>query len=616
MASLKTTSLNTRFSQKTYLAKDFAGFRSDLLTYARNYFGEQIQDFNEASLGGMFLELAAYVGDSMSFYLDHQFNELDPGTAVESVNIQAHARNAGVKAIGAAPAVANVTFYIEVPASLSDSGEYLPLNSALPVIGAGTILSSNSGTRFRLDSELDFGETDKYGTLYATYVVGELADDGNPATFILNRTIECVSGETRVEYFTIPDNFIPFRKITLANPDVTQIIEVKDSDSDQYYEVESLTQDVVYKRIKNYGYDDDLVSESIQVTPAPKRFTARMDISSRLTTIEFGSGDATSLDDDILPDPSELALPLYGKRTLSRFSIDPSSLLQTKTLGTAPRNTTLTVTYRYGGGLNHNVASNSIRTIQNLVIDFPRNPTLAISNAVITSLDVRNNEEARGGASAMSLEDLRAQIFAARNQQSRIVTQEDLISRIYTLPSNFGRVYRASVAKSTDNPLASRLYLVAKNSAGELTHTSDTLKKNLSTYLNEFRLVSDAVDILDATVINYKVNFSIICTPNSNKNVVVSNVIVALRDRLDRKYYQIDQPVIEAELINTIINVSGVLSLVDLTLTNLTGNILDRTYSDFAVDMQKSKINGLYLGPQGSIFELKYPDFDIIGAAQ
>ena len=616
MASLKTTSLNTRFSQKTYLAKDFAGFRSDLLTYARNYFGDQIQDFNEASLGGMFLELAAYVGDSMSFYLDHQFNELDPGTAVESANIQAHARNAGVKAIGAAPAVANVTFYIEVPASLSDSGEYLPLNSALPVIGAGTVLSSNSGIKFRLDSELDFGETDKYGTLYAAYVVGELADDGNPATFILNRTIECVSGETRVEYFTIPDNFIPFRKITLANPDVTQIIEVTDSDSDQYYEVESLTQDVVYKRIKNYGYDEDLVSESIQVTPAPKRFTARMDISSRLTTIEFGSGDATSLDDDILPDPSELALPLYGKRTLSRFSIDPSSLLQTKTLGTAPRNTTLTVTYRYGGGLNHNVASNSIRTVQSLVIDFPRSPTLAVSNAVITSLDARNNEEARGGASAMSLEDLRAQIFAARNQQSRIVTQEDLISRIYTLPSNFGRVFRASVAKSTDNPLASRLYLVAKNSAGELTHTSDTLKKNLSTYLNEFRLVSDAVDILDATVINYKVNFSIICTPNSNKNVVVSNVIVALRDRLDRKYYQIDQPVIEAELINTIINVSGVLSLVDLTLTNLTGNILDRTYSDFAVDMQKSKINGLYLGPQGSIFELKYPDFDIIGAAQ
>jgi hypothetical protein len=616
MASLKTTSLNTRFSQKTYLAKDFAGFRSDLLTYARNYFGEQIQDFNEASLGGMFLELAAYVGDSMSFYLDHQFNELDPGTAVESLNIQAHARNAGVKAIGAAPAVANVAFYIEVPASLSDSGEYLPLNSALPVIGAGTVLSSNSGIRFRLDSELDFGETDKYGTLYAAYVVGELADDGNPATFILNRTIECVSGETRVEYFTIPDNFIPFRKITLANPDVTQIIEVTDSDSDQYYEVESLTQDVVYKRIKNYGYDEDLVSESIQVTPAPKRFTARMDISSRLTTIEFGSGDATSLDDDILPDPSELALPLYGKRTLSRFSIDPSSLLQTKTLGTAPRNTTLTVTYRYGGGLNHNVASNSIRTVQSLVIDFPRSPTLAVSNAVITSLDARNNEEARGGASAMSLEDLRSQIFAARNQQSRIVTQEDLISRIYTLPSNFGRVFRASVAKSTDNPLASRLYLVAKNSAGELTHTSDTLKKNLSTYLNEFRLVSDAVDILDATVITYKVNFSIICTPNSNKNVVVSNVIVALRDRLDRKYYQIDQPVIEAELINTIINVSGVLSLVDLTLTNLTGNILDRTYSDFAVDMQKSKINGLYLGPQGSIFELKYPDFDIIGAAQ
>jgi hypothetical protein len=216
----------------------------------------------------------------------------------------------------------------------------------------------------------------------------------------------------------------------------------------------------------------------------------------------------------------------------------------------------------------------------------------------------------------MSLEDLRSMIFAARNQQSRIVTQEDLISRIYTLPSTFGMVYRASVAKSTDNPLASRLYLIGKNSSDELTHTSDTLKKNLSTYLNDFRLVSDAVDILDATVINYKVNFSIICTPNSNKNVVVANVINALKDKLDRKYYQIDQPIIEAELINTIINVSGVLSLVNLTLTGLTGNILDRTYSDFSIDFQKSKLNGLYLGPQGSIFELKYPDSDIIGAAQ
>jgi hypothetical protein len=616
MATLKTTSLNSRFSQKTYLAKDFAGFRADLLTYARNYFSEQIQDFNEASLGGMFLELAAYVGDSMSFYLDHQFNELDPGTAVESVNIQAHARNAGVKAIGAAPAVANVTFYIEVPAKISDDGEYLPDTSALPVIGAGTTLSSGAGVKFRIDSDLDFGETDNYGTLYAKYVVGELGDGGNPSTFIVSRSIEAVSGETKVESFLISDSFVPFRTIVLANPDVTQVIEVKDSDDEDYYEVESLSQDVVYKRVKNYGYDDDLVSESLQIIPAPRRFTSTMNITNRLTTLQFGSGDATSLDDDILPDPSELALPLYGKRTLSRFSIDPTSLLQTKTLGTAPRNTTLRVTYRYGGGLNHNVGANTIRTISSLIIDFPRSPTLAVSNAVVTSIDVRNDEEARGGASAMSLEDLRSMIFAARNQQSRIVTQEDLISRIYTLPSTFGRVYRASVAKSTDNPLASRLYLIGKNSSDELTHTSDTLKKNLSTYLNDFRLVSDAVDILDATVINYKVNFSIICTPNSNKNVVVANVINALKDKLDRKYYQIDQPIIEAELINTIINVSGVLSLVNLTLTGLTGNILDRTYSDFSIDFQKSKLNGLYLGPQGSIFELKYPDSDIIGAAQ
>jgi hypothetical protein len=614
--ALKKTSLNSRFSQKTYLAKDFAGFRSDLLTYARNYFSDQIQDFNEASLGGMFLEMAAYVGDTMSFYLDHQFNELDPASAVESINLQAHARNAGVKPVGAAPAVANVTFYIEVPALLDDEDQYVPDPISLPVVRNGTQLSSGNGIKFRLLEDIEFGKTDEYGTLVNSYVVGETDDSGNPSTFIMSVDAECVSGEVRTESIVIPNSYVPFRKITLASADVTQILKVVDSDNQEYYEVESLTQDVVYKRIRNYGYDKEIVSESLQLVPAPRRFTATLDITNRLTTLEFGSGDETSTDDDIIPDPSDLALPLYGKRVLNRFSIDPASVLQTKTLGAAPRGTTLDITYLYGGGENHNVAANTIRAVNSLDITFPNNPSLAIANAVISSFDVRNEEQALGGAAAMSLEDLRSMIFAARGQQSRIVTQEDLISRIYTLPSNFGRVYRASVSKSTDNPLASRLYIVGKDSSGRLTHSSDMLKKNLSTYLNEFRLISDAVDILDATIINYKVDFSIICSPGLNKNVVLVNVINELKKKLDLKYYQIDQPLIEAEIIYTIINVEGVLSLVSLSLTNVTGNVLDRSYSDFSHDMQGSKVGGLFLGPQGSIFELKYPDFDIVGAAQ
>ncbi len=181
--ALKKTSLNSRFSQKTYLAKDFAGFRSDLLTYARNYFSDQIQDFNEASLGGMFLEMAAYVGDTMSFYLDHQFNELDPASAVESINLQAHARNAGVKPVGAAPAVANVTFYIEVPALLDDEDQYVPDPISLPVVRNGTQLSSGNGIKFRLLEDIEFGKTDEYGTLVNSYVVGETDDSGNPSTF-------------------------------------------------------------------------------------------------------------------------------------------------------------------------------------------------------------------------------------------------------------------------------------------------------------------------------------------------------------------------------------------------------------------------------------------------
>jgi hypothetical protein len=601
---------------KSYLAKDFSSFRTDLTTYARNYFSDQITDFSEAGLGGMFVELAAFVGDTMSFYLDHQFNELNPATATEVRNIQNHAKNVGVKVVGAAPAVANITFYIEVPATILSDLTYFPDETAFPIVKTGTVLLSSTGVTFTLTEDLDFSERNVDDVLQAAYTISTTDSDGNPTHYILTRNLECVSGTIRKDSYNLGGVLVPFRTITLTRPDVTQIINVRDTSGNEYYEVESLTQDTVFTRVQNLDEDRDDVSDNLAIIAAPYRYITAVNFTTRLSTIQFGSGDATTTDDDIIADPSDLALPLYGKKTFSRFSIDPNSLLKTSTLGISPVNTTISVEYRFGGGVSHNVAAESIRTTTSLQLMFPQSPSSDVQNAVIKSFDVKNAASASGGAAALTIEELRSLISPARNQQSRIVTQQDLLARIYTLPAIFGRVYRAGLRKNEENPLSTELYLICRDKNLNLVIPPDALKKNLRLYLNEFRLISDAVDVLDASVVNYKINFSIVVTPTSNKSTVLAAVISAIKSVSDIKYFQIDQPIVEADIINAIINAAGVLSLISLEFNNAYGVVGDKTYSDYDFDMTANLYKGMIVGPPGSIFELKYPDTDITGTAE
>lgn len=603
--------------KKGYLAKDFNNFRADLLEYARNYFSDQIQDFTEASVGGLFLDMAAYVGDTMSFYLDYQFNELNPALATETQNIVNHAKNAGVKIYGSAPATADVTFYIEVDAYQNSDGTWAPDPTLLPIIyQTNTTLSAGTGKSFTLDEDLDFSDTDSDGNLKANYVISDTAGNGNPSKYILTRAARCVSGKIVQEAFTCGETPVPFRSFALTNQDVSEIIMVQDSSGRNYYEVDTLSQDVIYKRIKNLDKDKNLVESSLELVPAPRRFVAVTDFRTRLTSITFGSGDDQSLDDDILPDPAELALPLYGKKTFTRFTVDPNSLLKTKTLGISPTNTTIIATYRFGGGLQDNVGANAINTIDTIDWHFNQNPSTAAMNRVINSLAVKNLTAAAGGAAPMTLDQLRAQTGAARNQQGRVVTEQDLLARIYTMPTNFGRVYRAGLRKDPRNPLATQLYILCQRSDNTLGIAPDALKKNLSTYINEFRLISDAIDVLDGIVINYGIKFRIVTSPGANKSGVIADAVGNIKNTTSTDFMQIDQPILEADVINAIINTPGVISLVELEFYNISGRTSGRNYSDYVHDMSKNKFKGLYVGPFGSIFELRYPSNDIIGNAE
>ena len=450
---------------RTYLNKDFDAFRGDLLRYARTYFGDKIQDFSEASVGGLLLDMAATVSDSMSFYLDHQFREMSWSTAVENANVSRMIAEAGIKPKGAAPAVVTVSMYVQAPSKLV-SGEYVPNEDTLPKILQSTLLASSAGVIFSTAEDVDFAEKNRLGDLVAKYNTGTTDASGNPTTFILKRDVTCISGKIAIETFEVETNPEPFFSVSLGNSDPSEILEVLDSEGNVYYEVQTLSQDTVFRAFPNFSADSEEVSRSIEVIPAPRRFVHNFNVTSRRSTIQFGGGTALTTADDAIPDPETLALPLYGTSTLNRFSIDPNSLLNTKTLGIKPENTTVRVTYRYGGGASHNVAARTIRGIQTLKIEFPDNCPASTASSIRASFDVRNDSPASGGSNAPTIEEVRSQIPAARNQQERIVTKEDLISRVYTLPTKLGRVYRAAVRPNPDNPLASQLFICSKDSSG------------------------------------------------------------------------------------------------------------------------------------------------------
>jgi hypothetical protein len=599
---------------RTYVAKDFDSYRSELLRYARTYFGDKIQDFSEASLGGLLLDMAASVSDSMSFYMDHQFRELSWSTAVENANLTRMIRESGIKARGASPATVTVSIFIEAPAKVV-GGQYVPDEFTLPKILQNTRLIATNGIGFTTADDIDFAEKDRLGNLRANYVIGDTDASGNPVTFVLKRDVTCVSGDIASENFNVTSNPTPFFTISLSNSSVSEILSVKDAEGNEYFEVQTLSQDTVFRTFPNMSSDAEEVPRSIEVIPAARRFTHTVDPVSKISTIQFGGGNSLTTQDDAIPDPEALALPLYGTATLNRFSIDPNALLQSKTLGILPNNTTITVVYRYGGGISHNVSSRTIRGVSVLNMEFPDECPANVASSVKASFDVRNDQAAAGGDTAPTIEDLRSQIPAARSQQDRVVTKEDLISRVYTLPAKLGRAYRAAVRPSPDNPLASQLFICSKDANGFLTSSPDTLKKNLRVYLNEFRLISDAIDVLDARVINFRVKFTIFVNPNANKSTTLQSVISRLSSLLDVSTFQIDQPILLSDIQNVIINTPGVLTLVDLKLENLTGVIQDRVYSNVSLNIKQYTRRGVLYGPPGSIFELRYPQQDIIGTA-
>lgn len=607
MADIKNKLKNVR--DKNYLLKEFEDYRTELLGYARAYFPNKINDFSESSLGGMLLDFAAITGDALSFYMDHQFGELDPLLATERDNILRHIRRAGIKAVPPSPSSVDVSFFIEVDASENntlDRGIELE-STQLITIKTNTVVNSST-TSFTLMEDVDFSDD-----VYENFIVSERDSDNKPTKVIISKKGLCVSGNITTETFTFGSNFIKFPTIDLANAGVTQVLSVLDSDNNEFFEVEFLTQDTVFQKGERSTGTEIF---NLEVKPALRRFIREDNIESGLTTLRFGSDNGQDLDDQILKDPSDAALPLYGKTYLNKFSIDPASLLRTNTLGIAPRNTTMSIRYMHGGGVSHNVSPGDINEILTINVSSPDGASASTVNQVLNTLDVRNLEAAVGGTEGFNIDELQNLIPSHMKMQNRVVNYQDIMARIYTLPAPFGRIHRAAIRNNEDAILSKYLHVVCKNSSGNLIQANNAIKNNMSKYINEYRLIGDVFEIVDTKIINITLNLDIKVGLGENTDIVIARVINRLIDNLKIDTFNIDQPLVLSDIVNITINTQGVTSLSTLTENLVSIAISDddfsRTYSNNIINLKNNIKDGILYPPEGGIFELKYPSFDIV----
>jgi len=596
----------SKTQNKSYVAKEFQSFKSDLTRYARNYFVDQNADFSEASLGGMLLDFAAIVGESLTFYIDQQINELDHETASTEYSITNHLRKANINSGFASPSSVLVDFYILVP-PITDSDDLD--EKYLPIIKRETQLRSEDDIVFILDENVDFS------------ISPEVVQDvtlNDVRYLMVKKSGICTSGEIVNESFLFSENSQgDFLSYTLSNENITKILSVFDNSSDlnEYKEVEFLSQDTIYEKVVL-----DKTSY-INISPAVFRYVLERDFEDGLTTIRFGNSNNNINEDGILTNPEELSMPLLSRDYINNFSLDPKKLLNSKSLGVSPAGKIINVKYKFGGGEDHNVQSRSINVIDNLIYSFPNlsNENDDNVNIVINSISIINENSAVGGSDALSLEELREQIGSSLKMQSRIVTHEDLLARLYSMPSDFGRINKASIVDNPYSKSSKDLYVICKDSNNHYIAANDALKHNISKFLNEYRLIGDTFNIINANIYNFSIYIKLKVAPNYDQREVISEVQSKIYTLMQFEKLQIGQPININKIIKIVLDTKGVLTIISNFKTlvrSISGNDIQRSnsnevnrfYNNNSFSVYDRYDNGILTPPQGGIFQLKYTD--------
>lgn len=591
-----------------YSNKTFSDFRKQLVDYAKNYFPDTYNDFSPTSPGMMFMEMAAYVGDILSFYQDIQLQETFLQYAQEPGNLYNLAYMMGYRPKVTSAATVTLDVYQQIPATLG-----LPDYDYAITLDNNAVVQSttNPSTQFLIQDKVNFGFSSSYDP--TTVTVYETSG-GSITKFLLKKQVKAISGEIKTATREI--NAVErFKTLTVEDTDIIGILDITDGDGNTWTEVPYLAQDTIFEENTNTATDSNLVPYSLTLKKVPRRFVTRF-TSTGAIQIQFGAGVTGEDDSTITPDPTNVGLP---SQTLGVSKIDvaydPSNFMFTGTYGLAP-SSTLTIRYLVGGGVESNVPADTITTVVS-------STKTAVQTGYEDTFTVNNPEPSTGGKDGDTIAELRQNSMKAYNEQMRAVTKEDYTVRALALPSRFGSVSKVFVTQdqltSTNsvrdniidsNPLALSMYILAYNQDKELTTATSTLKTSLKNYLSQYKLVTDAVNIKDAFVVNIGVKYEIILRPSATAKDVLTKCTEALQDYFEITKWSINQPVNISKLYTLLDRVKGVQTVQHIELVNKAGG----NYSQYAYDIAgATRSNIVYPSYDPCIFEIKYPNADIEG---
>ena len=599
-----------------YINRDFTDFRQRLIEYTKTYFPNTYNDFSPSSPGMMFMEQAAYVGDVLSFYLDNQLQENFIQYAQQTNNIYELAYMFGYKPKTTTSAQCSIDFFQQVPAITSGSTVSPDYNYAL-TIDDNTTISSN-GANFLINDKVDFSLSSSQDP---TEVTVYQISGTTPQYYLLKKTRNAVSAtiNSQTFNFSTPEQFTT---INLSANNIIKILDVTDSDGHKWYEVDHLGQEMIFDSVKNTNINNPNNNGDtpyiLNLKKVQRRFATRFTSKNNLQ-LQFGSGTSNDIDENITPNPNNVGLGLPTRQSKLTAAYSPTNFLYTGTYGIAPSNTSLTVRYLTGGGVNSNVNSNTLTGISTTTVKFNQtnlNPTTA--NYIFSSLASNNPNPASGGKGGDTIEEIRQNTLMLVASQNRSVTPDDYLIRALSMPSDYGALSKAYIQqpKLTDNQISTietlNLYVLAQNANGQLDYASTTLKNNIRTYLSQYRMIGDTIEIRDAFIINIGVDFEIIVLPNFNNNEVLLNCIKELKNYFVLDKWQINQPIMIRDLYIMLDKVSGVQTVKNINISNKSGTSLG--YSRSAYDIGGATQNQvIYPSLDPSIFELRYPDLDIKG---
>jgi hypothetical protein len=595
----------------SYINKTFTDFKSNLINYAQTYFPNTYNDFSDASPGSMFIEMASYVGDVMSFYVDTQIQENFLLYAKEKENLYALSYVLGYRPKASYASSVDVDIYQLVPSTTSGGITTPDISTYGLVIPANvSITAASNNTNFITTEQVDFTDT---GSAEITFV--------NSNFYLFKKTVKAISAEIKTTTFdfTTPQKF---QTVTIGDTNILQILEVTGSDGNQWYEVPYLAQATIESKTVNPSYSSDNVPYLLSLQKVPRRFVSRL-LSNNTLQLEFGAGVSDKTDSQIIPTPDNIQLGLVpGISTLAN-NYNKASVFFTQEYGLAPSNTTLSVRYLVGGGITSNVPSNDLTTITATGAYFKNgNPVnTALANQILASIASNNPNPSSGGRGGDEIEEVRNNALYSYSSQNRAVTKTDYIVRALSMPSDYGSIAKvyldqtlvSSNGTNNNNPLSLDLYILAYNSNKQLTTATTNLKNNLVTYMNEYRMVTDAINIKDAFYINIGVNFDIRTAIGYNNNEVLAGCILKVQDYFNINKWQINQPIILSDITSQLLKVQGVQSVAKVEIINKQ-DTTGVNYARYGYDIAGATRNNIiYPSVDPSIFELRYPNTDIQG---